>query len=102
MRQWDIFSWEDHPAVIVSHPDRVARKEVVNILSCTSQRANRSPKEHEVLLNHADGLDWETLCRCDVLYSVQKSMLGHRRVRVTAERQQQIISRVIQSMGWIS
>jgi mRNA-degrading endonuclease toxin of MazEF toxin-antitoxin module len=100
MRQWDIFTWEDHPAVIVSHPDRVTRKEIVNVLSCTSQRAARPPKAHEVLLDRADGLDWETLCRCDVLYSVEKSVLGLRRGRVTSERQRQIISRVIQAMGW--
>ena len=101
MNQWDVFTWDDHPAVIVSHPERVARKEIVNVLTCTSQRAARPPKAHEVLLNGADGLDWETLCRCDVLYSVEKIDLKKRRGRVTPARQRQIISKMIQCMGWV-
>ena len=101
MNQWDVFTWQDHPAVIVSHPERIAHKEVINVLSCTTQRAARPPRSYEVLLNSADGLDWETLCRCDLLYSVAKAELGRRRGRITPERQRQIISKIIQSMGWV-
>ena len=67
MKPWDIYTYDfgdagPHPAIIVSHPDRVAKAQWVNVLFCTTQRANRPPKETEVRLNGADGLDWETLC----------------------------------------
>ena len=49
MKPWDIYTYDfgeagPHPAVIVSHPDRVAKADWVNVLLCTTQRANRPPK----------------------------------------------------------
>jgi hypothetical protein len=40
MKAWDIFNWqapgwpEPHPAVIVSHPERVANKPDVTVIMC--------------------------------------------------------------------
>jgi mRNA-degrading endonuclease toxin of MazEF toxin-antitoxin module len=105
MKPWDIYTYDfgeagPHPAVIVSHPDRVARAEWVNVLFCTTQRANRPPKETEVRLNGADGLDWETLCRCDALWLVEKSKLSRKRGSVAAIRRRQIVDKINASMGW--
>lgn len=105
MNQFDIFTFNfpeagPHPAVIVSHPDRVKNASAVNVLICSSARAARPPRAHEVLLNGSDGLDWETLCRCDLLYSVQKNGLSQRRGRVTRERQRAIVAKINSSMGW--
>jgi hypothetical protein len=50
MKAWDIFSWqapgwpEPHPAVIVSHPDRVANKPEVTVIMCASRRTTRQPE----------------------------------------------------------
>ena|SRR5437867_10838128 len=76
-QQWDIWALDfpgrgEHPAVLVSHPDRCARASIVNVLYCTSQRQSRKPYENEVVLNSADGLDWETFCVCDHMYSVER------------------------------
>ena len=105
MKSWDIYAYDfgdagPHPAVIVSHPDRVAKAEWVNVLLCTTQRANRSPKETEVRLNGADGLDWETLCRCDALWLVEKSKLTKKRGSVAIIRRRQIVDKINASMGW--
>ena len=105
MKTWDIYTYDfheagPHPAVIVSHPDRVAHAPWVNVLICTTQRANRPPKEHEVLLNGADGLDWETLCRCDLLWLVEKEKLSGKRGSVTRVRRRQIIDKINAAMGW--
>ncbi|MGV3660671.1 MAG: type II toxin-antitoxin system PemK/MazF family toxin [Prosthecobacter sp.] len=104
MKAWDIYSYEfqdagAHPAVIVSHPDRVAKAEWVNVLLCTTHAA-RAPKETEVRLNGADGLDWETLCRCDALWLVEKSKLKTRRGTVSHVRRRQIVDKINASMGW--
>jgi len=100
VNQWDIFTWDDHPAVILSHPERVASKPAVNILSCSTQRAGRPPGPGEVLLDRADGLDWETLCRCDLIYAVEKADLRQRRGSVAPERRRQIVRAIIQAFGW--
>lgn len=105
MKPWDICTYEFeraglHPAVIVSHPDRVAHSAWVNVLICSTQRANRPPKETEVRLNSADGLDWETLCRCDVLWLVEKSKLAGKRGSVSRYRRRQIVDKINAAIGW--
>ncbi|HWN95102.1 MAG TPA: type II toxin-antitoxin system PemK/MazF family toxin [Methylomirabilota bacterium] len=100
-QQWDIWTLDfpgrgEHPAVLISHPDRCARASVVNMLYCTSQRQSRSARENEILLNGSDGLDWETFCVCDHLYSVEASQLVRKRGRVTAERRRAIRRKLIQ------
>jgi hypothetical protein len=104
MKAWDIYTWEfpfgKHPVVIVSHPDRVTRKPDVNVLKCSSKRAARSPEPNELMLDEADGLDWPTLCACDLIFAVDKAELTERRGSVTPVRRRAIVSRVIQSFAW--
>ena len=105
MRQWDIYTYDpgygNHPVVIVSHPDRVANKRDVEILICSSQRANRATTPTEVMLDSADGLNWETICKCDLIVSVSTSDLHQPRGQVTIERRRQIISTIIRSHNWV-
>lgn len=104
MKQWDIFTWEfpegSHPAVIVSHPRRIADREVVNVLLCSSQRTRRAAEINEVILDEADGLDWPTLCKCDLLYNLHKEELTSHRGSVTPIRRRQIVERIISAFGW--
>jgi hypothetical protein len=90
-----------HPAVIVSHPARVANKPDVTVLMCASRQATRPPEPHEVLLDTSDGLNWPTLCKCDLLYAVKKSALTHFRGVVTTERKKQIITTINRANGWV-
>ena len=107
MRAWDIFSYTPpgfpgpHPAVIISHPDRVTRKPFVSILACSSHRADRSAEPHEVILDSADGLDWPTLCFCDIIYAVAKTDLTDKHGHVSDERRAAIIRTINRSNGWI-
>lgn len=80
--------------MLISHSDRCARADVVNVLYCTSQRQSRHPKPYEVMLNGADGMDWETFCDCSVLYSVPSAALFGQRGQVTQERRNAIRLRV--------
>ncbi len=80
----------EHPVVIISHPDRCARAALVNVLFCTSQRQSRQPYPYEVMLNGADGMDWETLCDCSIMYAVKSDLLFDPRGRVTLERRRTI------------
>src|SRR5438034_8350992 len=98
---WQAPDWNvAHPAVIVSHRQRAANKDRVEVLLCTSQRVNRSPGPTEVLLDSADGHDWETLCKCDLIYAAERSELKRQKGRVTEARQKQLVRTLIAAHGW--
>jgi mRNA-degrading endonuclease toxin of MazEF toxin-antitoxin module len=83
-----------HPAVLISHPDRCARAQVLNVLFCTSLRQSRQPYPFEVALDVEDGLSWESLCDCSILWSVKTAMLVAKRGHVTLERRRAIREKV--------
>ena len=66
----------EHSVVLISHPDRCARAETDNVLYCTSQRQSRKPHPYEVMLDTADGFEWETFCDCSLMYSVESPWNG--------------------------
>jgi mRNA-degrading endonuclease toxin of MazEF toxin-antitoxin module len=108
MKQWEVWQWEfphgSHPAVIISPEARCTNGQIltVNVLGCSSQRARRRPEAHEVLLDKEDGLDWETLCRCDVLFLAQKTELTRFRGMLTYERRREVGQRMIRLFGlWL-
>ena len=99
---WDYeFAWGTHPAVIVSNPVRVERKPEVVVLACRSLRpgTEREPEANEALLDEADGLDWKTLVRCDLLWTVPKSKLMRRRGEVTPARRKDIARKIVQGLA---
>src|SRR5687768_10023655 len=104
MKPWDIYTWsfpdaESHPAVILGTEARLANKPKVNVLFCSSQRAKRPPEIFEIILNDEDGLDWETLCKCDLVFAVPKEQLIRQRGTVTLARRRQIAERLIRALG---
>ena len=104
MKPWEIWTWkfpdaDIHPAVILGTEDRLRLKSRVNVLLCSSHRTARKAEPHEVILDTADGLNWPTLCKCDVVYAVEKSQLSQQRGLVVPERRRAIAARVIQQLG---
>lgn len=87
--------------VLVSHQERIDAKPDVVVLICSTKRAQRQPKPFEVILDEEDGMDWPTLCRCDLLYTVFKGGLTQRKGEVTRERRRAIAERVIRSLALI-
>jgi len=105
MKQWEVWTCDfadadPHPAVAVSHPDRVARAPLVNVLIGSSQRASRPPRENEVMLTGADGLDGEPMVKCDLLYLVEKERLYQRRGSVATARRRALVQRVNACFGF--
>ena len=108
MKPWEVWQWEfphgSHPAVIVSPEARCANPDMqtVNIVGCSTQQARRDPRLHEMRLDREDGLDGETLCRCDVLFLVKKAELTRRRGMLTYERRRQLGQKIIRLFGlWL-
>ena len=61
----------------------------VNGLLCVTLRG-RALGLHEVLLDKADGVDWETAVRCDLIHLLDRDRFLESRGRVSPERQIQI------------
>jgi mRNA-degrading endonuclease toxin of MazEF toxin-antitoxin module len=105
VRQWEIYLFpfaeeKAHPAVIISNDERClnADLEYVNALICTSARLNRPAKKHEILLNAADGLDWKTAVRCDLIYLLAKSEFRERRGNVSPARRVPIARKLAETL----
>lgn len=104
MKPWEIWTWNfpgagPHPAVILGTDERVGRKPRVNVLMCLTQAARRNAEVSEVILDKADGLDWETLCKCDIVYMALITEWTERRGTVTPVRRPPIAERVIRGLG---
>ena len=78
-----------HPVVIFSSDERAAARKHVNGLICVTLRG-RPLVLHEVLLDRADGLDWETAVRCDLIHLLARDRFQEIRGRVSPDRQLQI------------
>lgn len=56
---------------------------------------------NEVILDASDGLEWPTLCKCDLFHLVAKDELKNRRGQVTDERRRRIIATMNRANEWI-
>jgi mRNA-degrading endonuclease toxin of MazEF toxin-antitoxin module len=105
VRQWEIYLFpfekeKPHPAVIISNDERCLNDDLdyVNALICTSVKLNREAKKNEVILNGADGLDWKTAVRCDVIYLLPKIEFLESRGKVTSARRGAIARKIAETL----
>lgn len=103
MKQWDIVMFpfgkeRRHPAVIISNDETCLNPDIeeVNALLCTSARVNRVPKTTEEVLDEADGLDWQTLVRCDKIHLLPKARFADRKGSVTSDRRHLIARKIVE------
>lgn len=103
MRQWEIIMFPfgeegAHPAVILSNDERCQNPDInrVNALLCTSARVNRGPKTTEEVLDEADGLDWKTLVRCDLIHLLPKENFRDSRGSVSDARRRAIGRKLVE------
>ena len=104
MKAWDIYTghiYGPHPCVLISCQGRIDRKPQVVVLQCRSLQPGQQHQAelNEAILDQADGLDWKTICRCDLLYTVDKASLTHKRGVVTLERQRDIARKIVQGLA---
>lgn len=52
------------------------------------------------MLNSADGLDWETLVKCDLRYLVERARLDRRRGNVGKVRRRALVQRLSACLGF--
>jgi len=81
-------------------PDQVKNKPVIEVVICSSQKAGRAAWPGEVILDETDGLDWPTLCKCDLIYNLEKTELKQKRGEVAHARRNQIIRTIRAAHAW--
>ncbi len=86
--------------VIVSHPDRAGRKDPVEVLLGSTQRAGRTAEANEFILDEADKLDWPTIFKCDLIWAVPRHELKQHRGAVSRPRRAALVRKIIASHGW--
>jgi hypothetical protein len=99
MKQWELWKFpypaEDRPHwfVIISPTAwcESPNTAVVNGLLCTTLRPpGRELKTHEVRLDGADGLDWDTVVKCSHIHELPKLKATERRGPVVRPRRVEI------------
>ena len=105
MKQWNIHLFpfrreQPHPVVILSNDERCLNPDYteVNAFLCTTVRLNRGPKGNEFILDEADGLDWKTAVRCDLIHLLPKADFGERRGQVIGWRRAGIVQQMIRGL----
>ena len=104
MKAWEIWTGDvygPHPVVLISCQARINDKPEVVVLKCTTMRPEnaRAAKDNEAVLDESDGLDWKTLCRCDLLFTLPKETLTKKRGVVAMERRRDIARKIIQGLA---
>ncbi|MBI1178415.1 hypothetical protein GC207_13350 [bacterium] len=72
----------------------------MEVILCSTKRAGRKAEANEVILDEADGLDWPTLCKCDLIYAVSRKALGRKRGKVSAQRKGPFARTLLAAHGW--
>lgn len=81
-----------HPAVILSSDDVMTdgRQQRFNVVTGTKKQPAESARNHHVILDEADGMEFLTLVDCSLVYVARKSSVLRSIGSVTAHRRQQI------------
>jgi hypothetical protein len=108
MKQWELWKFpypsadRPHGFVILSPTPwcENANAVIVNCLLCTTLRpAGRLLRSHEVRLDEADGLDWNTVVKCAHIHELPKIQATALLGSVTTPRQREIARTLRSCLG---
>jgi len=108
LHRWDIvFVPSDekdsvgHPAVVLSPPDILGdpRQGRINVLVGSKRVPAETVKSHQVVLNGADGLEFQTLVNCALVYQVRKSSILRSAGSVSHARRGAVAVRLRAALG---
>ena len=106
MKAFDIYYWQPRTGTRLIHvlwcrtlTERIG-KTPVEVVMCSNKRATRDAECHEIILDQADGLDWPTICKCDVIHAVPRMHLKSRKGMITEARKAPLVRTIIAAHGW--
>jgi hypothetical protein len=99
IEQWDIVRFritpadrDLHPGVVISAAEWCAddRKLRLNVLACSKRIPAEGARNHQVLLNGADGLEFPSVCGCEFFHVIARESVHEVIGRVTPARRRAI------------
>ena len=105
MKAWEIWTgplFGQHPVLLISAQARIERKQAVVVLKGVTMRPGQPFKADalQATLDQEDGLQTETRFDCDLLYTLEKKDLHHKRGEVASlERRRDIARKIIQGLA---
>ncbi|HXA14242.1 MAG TPA: hypothetical protein VNW23_03875 [Opitutaceae bacterium] len=108
MHRWDVVFFKadekdavGHPAVLLSADDILAdpKQLRLNAVVGTKKPPAVKSRDHHVILNGADGLEFLTLVDCSLIYMVRKSSILRQAGSVTMYRRQEIQRKIRACLG---
>ena len=103
IEQWDIVRFrinpadrDLHPGVVVSAAEWCAdeRKPRLNVLACSKRVPVEGARNHQVLLNGADGLEFPSVCGCEFFHVIARESVYEIIGRVTPTRRRAISRKI--------
>src|SRR5580658_2770398 len=79
-----------HPAVILSSDDTMAdnKQQRFNVVAGTKKQPGENARNHQVILDAADGMEFATLVDCSLVYVARKASVLRSTGSVTNHRRQ--------------
>lgn len=99
VRQWDIVRFrirpqdrDLHPGIVLSGEEWCASPHTINlnVIACSKRVPGEATKPHQVLLNGADGLEFQTVADCRFFHIIAKAGIVEVVGRVSAERRRSV------------
>lgn len=99
VRQWDIVRFrirphdtELHPGIVLSGEEWCASAHTtnLNVLACSKRVPAIGVKPHQVVLNGADGLEFQSTVDCRFIHIITKAGVAEGIGRVSSERRRAI------------
>jgi len=99
MNRWDVVflrteekERDGHPAVVLSPSDILddPRQQRFNVILGTKKQPAEQARQHHVILDDADGLEFPTLVDCSFVYVARKASILRSTGSVTIYRRQQM------------
>lgn len=111
IRQWDIARFrirpqdrDLHPGIVISGEEWCASGYVsnLNVLACSKRVPGDPVKPHQIVVNGADGLEFQTTVDCRFFHIISKEGVTEIVGRVTPERRRAIGRKINEVLRLIS
>lgn len=105
MKAWEIWTGKlfgPHPVLLISAQARIERKQAVVVLKGVTMRPGQpfNVDALQTTLDQEDGLETQTRFDCDLLYTLEKKDLLHKRGEVISlERRRDIARKVVNGLA---
>ncbi len=110
VQQWDIVRFKIrpqdrdlHPGIVISGPELCANGNImnINVIACSKKNPAGTVQPYTILLNGADGLEFQTSADCRFFHIIPKEAVSETIGRVATERRRAVSRKVAEVFRFI-